>query len=160
MEKLQEVRTKDDDAGLVSLEKTSAFNFSGHVLHSLLWENLAPDGGGRPEEDLAAAIVQDFGSFGAFQAQLGQGAVPVQGSGWGALAFEPIAGKPLIQQIYDHHAKVAQGSVPLLVFDVWEHAYYLQYRNVRADFAEVPWNVVNWPTVAERSSRARQSMSG
>lgn len=160
VEKLQEVRRNGDYAGLVGLEKTLAFNISGHVLHSLFWESLAPDGGGRPEGELSAAIDEDFGSFEAFRAQLGQAALLVQGSGWGALAFEPLAGKLIVEQIYDHHANVAQGSVPLLVFDVWEHAYYLQYRNVRADFVEALWNVVSWPNVAERFSRAQQSAFG
>jgi Fe-Mn family superoxide dismutase len=107
--------------------------------------------------ELAAAIDEHFGSFDAFRAQLGQAAVLVQGSGWGALAFEPLGQRLIVEQIYDHHANLAQGSVPLLVFDVWEHAYYLQYRNVRAGFVEALWNLVNWPDVAERFSRAQHA---
>jgi Fe-Mn family superoxide dismutase len=160
LERLEEARAAENYAGLVGLEKTLAFNISGHVLHSMFWKNLTPGGGGRPGGDLAGAIDEHFGSFDAFRAQLGQAAVLVQGSGWGALAFEPLGRRLVIEQIYDHHANVAQGSVPLLVFDVWEHAYYLQYRNVRADFVEALWNLVNWPDVEERFTRAQQASLG
>jgi len=136
IERLEEARAAGNYAGLVGLEKTLAFNVSGHVLHSMFWKNLTPGGGGLPEGDLTAAIDEHFGSFDAFRAQLSQAAVLVQGSGWGALAFEPLGQRLIVEQIYDHHANLAQGSVPLLVFDVWEHAYYLQYRNVRPDVAE------------------------
>jgi Fe-Mn family superoxide dismutase len=159
-ERLAEARAAGDYAGLVGLEKTLAFNISGHVLHSMFWKNLAPDGGGRPEGELAAAIDDQFGSFEAFRAQLGQAAVLVQGSGWGALAFEPLGRRLIVEQIYDHHANVANGAIPLLVFDVWEHAYYLQYRNVRADFVDALWNLVNWPDVAERFARAQHASLG
>lgn len=157
IERLEEARAAANYAGLVGLEKTLAFNVSGHVLHSMFWKNLTPGGGGRPEGELAAAIDEHFGVFDAFRAQLSQAAVLVQGSGWGALAFEPLGKRLIVEQIYDHHANLAQGSVPLLVFDVWEHAYYLQYRNVRADFVEALWNLVNWPDVAERFTRAQQT---
>jgi Fe-Mn family superoxide dismutase len=160
LERLGEARAAGNYGGLVGLEKTLAFNVSGHVLHSMFWKNMAPGGGGRPEGELAAAIEEHFGSFDAFRAQLSQAAVLVQGSGWGALAYEPLGGRLIVEQIYDHHANLAQGSVPLLVFDVWEHAYYLQYRNVRAEFVEALWNVVNWPDVAERFEKARHASLG
>jgi len=156
LEKLEEARSKEEFGSLVGLEKTMAFNLSGHVLHSLFWKNLSPDGGGRPEGELAQAITEHFGSFEAFQAQLTQAAVLVQGSGWGALAWEPLGQRLVVEQIYDHHANLSQSSIPLLVIDVWEHAYYLQYRNVRADFVKAIWNVVNWPDVARRFAAARQ----
>jgi len=160
VEKLEEARSKEDFGGLVGLEKTLAFNVSGHVLHSMFWKNLSPDGGDRPTGDLAAAIDEHFGSFEAFQGQLGQAAVLVQGSGWGALAWEPLGKRLVVEQVYDHQANLAHGGVPLLVFDVWEHAYYLQYRNVRADFVKALWNIVNWADVSERFTKAQQSSLG
>jgi Fe-Mn family superoxide dismutase len=160
VEKLEEARAKEDFGGLVGLEKTLAFNVSGHVLHSMFWKNLSPDGGDRPTGELAAAIDEHFGSFEAFQGQLGQAAVLVQGSGWGALAWEPLGKRLVVEQVYDHQANLAHGGVPLLVFDVWEHAYYLQYRNVRADFVKALWNIVNWADVSERFTKAQQSSLG
>lgn len=156
-ERLGEAREKGDFANLVGLEKTLAFNISGHVLHSIFWKNMSPDGGGKPEGELAAAIQEHFGSFDAFKAQLTQAAVLVQGSGWGALSWEPLGQRLVVQQIYDHHANLAHGSTPLLVIDVWEHAYYLQYKNLRADFVNAIWNVINWPDVAARFEAARKT---
>jgi Fe-Mn family superoxide dismutase len=156
-ERLGEAREKGDFANLVGLEKTLAFNISGHVLHSIFWKNMSPDGGGKPEGELAAAIQEHFGSFDAFKAQLTQAAVLVQGSGWGALSWEPLGQRLVVQQIYDHHANLANGSTPLLVIDVWEHAYYLQYKNLRADFVNAIWNVINWPDVAARFEAARKT---
>ncbi len=118
---------------------------------------MSPDGGGAPEGELAAAIQEHFGSFDAFKAQLTQAAVLVQGSGWGALSWEPLGQRLIVQQIYDHHANLANGSTPLLVIDVWEHAYYLQYRNMRADFVNAIWNVINWPDIAARFEAARKN---
>lgn len=155
LDKLAEARGKGDFAAIVGMEKTLAFNLSGHVLHSIFWENLSPDGGGRPEGELAAAIDDEFGSFDAFQAHLGQATTTVQGSGWGALAWEPVGGRLIVEQIYDHQGNLGNGAVPLLVIDAWEHAYYLQYLNVRADFVAAVWNLVNWPDVAARFARAR-----
>jgi Fe-Mn family superoxide dismutase len=152
---LAEAREKGDLAGLVGLEKTLAFNLSGHVLHSIFWTNLSPDGGGHPEGELAAAVEEHFGSFEALQAQLGQATVGVQGSGWGVLAYEPLGRRLIVEQVYDHQGNLGNGSVPLLVFDAWEHAYYLQYKNVRADFVSALWHLVNWPDVARRFEAAR-----
>lgn len=155
LERLAEARERADYSGIVGLEKTLAFNLSGHVLHCLFWQNLHPDGGGKPEGDLAAALDEHFGSFDACAAQLTQASVTVQGSGWGALAWDPLGGRLLVEQIYDHQTNVGQGSVPLLVFDLWEHAYYLQYENRRPDFVSALWNIVNWDDVAARFARVR-----
>jgi len=155
LERLAESREKNDFATLVGLEKTLAFNLSGHVLHSIFWTNLSPDGGERPSGELAAAIDEHFGSFDAFKAQLGQATATVQGSGWGVLAYEPLGSRLLVEQVYDHHGNLGHGSVPLLVFDAWEHAYYLQYKNVRADFVAALWNIVNWEDVARRYEQAK-----
>ena len=118
------------------LEKTLAFNLSGHVLHTLFWKNLSPDGGDQPDGELAAAIDEHFGSFDKFKKQLTQSVATVQGSGWGALTWEPLGERLFIEQIYDHQGNTGQGGVPLLVIDAWEHAYYLQYENRRPDYVD------------------------
>ena len=154
LEKLSAARAAGDFSAIVGLEKTLAFNMSGHVLHSMLWENLSPNGGGEPTGALADAIGENFGGFDAFKAQMTNATVTVQGSGWGALVWEPLGKNLLVQQIYDHHANSVQGSTPLLVIDAWEHAYYLQYENRRPDYVNAVWNVINWDDVAKRFARA------
>jgi superoxide dismutase, Fe-Mn family len=154
LDQLAQARQGGNLAALVGLEKALAFNVSGHLLHTLYWQNMSPDGGERPDGELAEAIGEQFGSFDAFHAQMSAATVGVQGSGWGVLVYEPLAGRLLVEQVYDHHGNVAQGSVPLLAFDAWEHAYYLQYRNVRPDFVKAMWQVVNWPDVAARYTAA------
>ncbi|MFF5206716.1 superoxide dismutase [Streptosporangium sp. NPDC000396] len=152
LERLAEARDKGEFGGLVGLEKTFAFNLSGHVLHSIFWQNLSPDGGDRPDGELAAAIDEHFGSFEAFQKQLTTATAGVQGSGWGVLAWEPLGRRLVVEQVYDHHGNVGMNTTPLLVFDAWEHAYYLQYRNVRPDYVEKLWGLVNWTDVTQRFS--------
>jgi len=154
LEKLAAARAAGDFSAIVGLEKTLAFNMSGHVLHSMLWENLSPNGGGEPTGALADAIGENFGGFDAFKAQMTNATITVQGSGWGALVWEPLGKNLLVQQIYDHHANSVQGSTPLLVIDAWEHAYYLQYENRRPDYVNAVWNVINWDDVAKRFARA------
>jgi Fe-Mn family superoxide dismutase len=155
LEQLAEARDKGDFGSIVGLEKALAFNVSGHVLHSIFWTNLSPDGGDKPEGDLASALDEAFGSFDSFKAQLTQASTTIQGSGWGALAWEPLGGRLLVEQVYDHQGNIGNGSIPLLVFDAWEHAFYLQYKNVKADFIAALWNIVNWPDVAARYTAAR-----
>jgi Fe-Mn family superoxide dismutase len=150
LEKLDEARDKDDFTRLGALEKSLAFNLSGHVLHSLFWQNLTPKGGGEPDGELGKAIARDFGSFSKMRKQLTEAASTIMGSGWGALVWEPLAGKLLTTQIYDHQSNLAQGGVPILVLDAWEHAYYLQYQNKKTDFFEAVWSVWNWEDVGER----------
>jgi Fe-Mn family superoxide dismutase len=154
---LDEARASDDFDTITGLEKKLAFNLSGHVLHTLFWKNLSPDGGDKPEGDLAAAIDEYFGSFDRFRRQLSAATTTVQGSGWGALAWEPLGRRLYVAQIYDHQDNIGQSSGPLLVIDAWEHAYYLQYQNRRADYVEAIWNVVDWKDVAARFDRARSS---
>jgi Fe-Mn family superoxide dismutase len=155
LEKLGAARASGDLGAIVGLEKTLAFNLSGHVLHSLFWLNLSPDGGGNPDGELGAAIVEFFGSVDAFRNQLSEAAITVQGSGWGALSWEPLGKRLYIEQIYDHQGNTGQSGVPLLVVDAWEHAYYLQYQNRRADYVKAIWNIVNWADVAARFDRVR-----
>jgi Fe-Mn family superoxide dismutase len=155
LEKLESARASDDFGTINQLEKNLAFHVSGHVLHSLFWKNLSPDGGGKPEGDLSAAIDDGFGSFEAFKGQLTEAALGVQGSGWGVLAWEPLGGRLVVEQVYDHQSNVSQAASPLLVLDMWEHAYYLQYKNVKADWVKSFWEIANWPDVAARLERVR-----
>jgi Fe-Mn family superoxide dismutase len=155
IEQLAAARDKGDFSSIVGLEKSHAFNLSGHVLHSLFWTNLSPDGGGKPEGELAAAIDDNFGSFDAFKAQFTSATTTVQGSGWGVLAWEPLGKRLYVEQVYDHQGNVGQSGVNLLVFDAWEHAFYLQYLNVKADYVKALWEIVNWDDVAQRFAKAR-----
>ncbi|ADI05625.1 superoxide dismutase [Streptomyces bingchenggensis BCW-1] len=154
LEQLAEARDKEQFSGLVGLEKTFAFNLSGHVLHSIFWQNLSRDGGDRPDGALGDAIDEHLGGFEAFKKQLTTATTTVQGSGWGVLAWEPLGRRLIVEQVYDHHGNVGQGAVPLLVFDAWEHAYYLQYKNVRPDYVTKLWDLVNWEDVAARYAAA------
>ncbi|MFC8432722.1 superoxide dismutase [Streptomyces sp. NPDC057253] len=156
LEQIAEIRDKDQitPTGLVGLEKTFAFNLSGHVLHSIFWQNLSPNGGDRPDGALATAIDEHLGGFEVFKKQLTVATTAVQGSGWGVLAWEPLGKRLIVEQVYDHHGNVGQGSTPLLVFDAWEHAYYLQYKNVRPDYVTKLWDLVNWEDVAARYAAA------
>lgn len=155
LEKLDHARSSDDFGTINQLQKNLAFHLSGHVLHSMFWENLSPEGGGKPEGDLAAAVDDGFGSFDGLKSQLTESALNVQGSGWGALTWEPLGQRLIVEQVYDHQSNVGQGAPPLLVLDMWEHAYYLQYKNVKADWVSAFWEIVNWPDVAARFERAR-----
>ena len=155
LDKLVDARASDDLSAIVGLEKTLAFNLSGHVLHTLFWQNLGPDTPDRPGGELAAAIDEHFGSYDAFKKQLSSSASSVQGSGWGALTWEPLGERLFIEQIYDHQGNTGQGGVPLLVIDAWEHAYYLQYENRRPDYVKAIWNVINWTDVEKRFGRVR-----
>jgi Fe-Mn family superoxide dismutase len=160
LDKLVDAREERDFEHIGQLEKNLAFNVAGHVLHSLLWKNLMPDGGGSPTGDIAAAINKDFGSFAAFKAQLTAAAEAVQGSGWGALAWEPLGGRLLVEQVYDHQGNTGNATVPILVVDMWEHAYYLKYRNKKAAWLEAFWQLVNWRDVGERLAKVRNTDIG
>jgi superoxide dismutase, Fe-Mn family len=157
LEKLDEARSKEDFSSLGKLEKALAFNLSGHVLHSLFWRNLAAKNGGRPEGELAEALRKDFGSFEKFRKQMSQAAGTIMGSGWAALIWEPVAQRLLTTQIYDHQSNLAQGGLPIMVLDAWEHAYYLQYQNRKVDFFEAVWSVWNWQDIAERFEAVRST---
>jgi Fe-Mn family superoxide dismutase len=125
-------------------------------LHSIFWKNLMPHGGDAPSGELARAISRDFGSFEAFKAQLTEVASTIMGSGWASLVYEPIAGRLITCQIYDHQSNVSQAGLPIMVIDGWEHAYYLQYRNQKAAFFKAVWNLWNWSDVAARYEAARR----
>ena len=152
---LDEARAKGDFTRLAALERALAFNLSGHVLHSLFWQNLTPKGADRPSGPLSEALDHDLGGFDQFQRLLSQSAATIMGSGWAALVWEPVGGRLLITQIYDHQSNLAQAGIPLLVIDAWEHAYYLQYENRKAEFFQAVWKVWNWPDVEARFEAAR-----
>jgi Fe-Mn family superoxide dismutase len=147
---LAEARRKNDFHSINQLQKNLAFNISGHVLHSLLWRNMAPDAGGVPNGDLARGLERDFGGFDAFKEQMMHAALNIQGSGWAALSWEPIGGRLVVEQIYDHQGNTGNGTVPVMVLDMWEHAYYLQYRNEKKKWASAFWHLANWPDVQKR----------
>ena len=156
IEKLIEVRRKRDFDGIAALEQKLAFNVSGHVLHSLFWQNLAPRAGAEPQGELARALARDFGSFESFKQQLVHTASTIMGSGWAALVWDPVIRRLGTTQIHDHQSEVTQGSVPLLVLDAWEHAYYLQYQTDKARYFEAIWNLWNWNDVAQRYAAAQR----
>jgi Fe-Mn family superoxide dismutase len=133
-----------------------SFNASGHVLHAIFWPNMSPSGGGKPGGKLDDQIAQDFGSFDSFKLQFSNAAKTVEGSGWGILAYDFLSDQLLTLQAEKHQNLTAQGTIPLLVLDVWEHAYYLQYKNDRASYVDKWWNVVNWSDVEKRFDKAKR----
>lgn len=160
LEQIAEVRESGDYGNIGALERTLAFNLAGHALHAMFWENLAPEGGDRPDGELAAAVDQQLGGYDRMRAEMTAVAGTVQGSGWAVLAWDSIGQRLVVHQLYDHHSNVAITSTPLLVMDVWEHAFYLQYRNVKADYIERLWSLVNWSDVGRRFDAARGGVTG
>ena len=157
---LAEARESGNLANVNKLEKDLAFNLGGHVNHTIFWNNLSPEGGERPEGELASAIDEFFGDFEKFQAQFTATALGVQGSGWAVLAWDALGQRPNIVQLFDQQGNLPAGTVPLLMLDVWEHAYYLDYLNVRADYVKAFWNIANWQDVAQRFEAARSQTPG
>lgn len=157
LEKLAEARSEREFEFVNQLEKSLAFNVAGHVLHSLFWRNMKPDGGGAPRGELATALDEHFGGFLPFREQLTAAAAAVQGSGWGALSWDPLGGRLLVEQVHDHQDNTSRATVPILVVDMWEHAYYLQYRNKKAAWLESFWQLLNWDDVAERFARVQKT---
>eukprot|EP00794_Sanderia_malayensis_P003604 gene3604-4112_t len=156
-EKLAEAKAKGDVSTAISLQPALKFNGGGHINHTIFWTNLSPDGGGEPTGDLMAAIVKDFGSFENFKTRLSNSTVAVQGSGWGWLGYDTANKRLAIGTCANQDPlQATTGLVPLLGIDVWEHAYYLQYKNVRPDYVNAIYNVVNWNNVAERYAQAKQ----
>jgi Fe-Mn family superoxide dismutase len=157
---LAEAREKGDFANINRLQKDLAFNLGGHTNHSIFWTNLSPNGGDKPTGDLEAAIDDQFGSFDAFRGQFTAAALGVQGSGWAGLFWDSIGENLVIQQFFDQQGQIVAGTVPLLLLDVWEHAYYLDYKNVRADYVKAFWNIANWADAQERFVAAREKTAG
>lgn len=160
LEQLEEARAKDAFANINKLQKDLAFHLGGHINHSIFWNNLAPNSGDKPEGELAAAIDEFFGSFDAFRAHFNATAMGIQGSGWAFLAWDSLGERLIIEQLYDQQGNLAAATVPLLMLDMWEHAFYLDYQNVKGDYVKAFWNIVNWADVQARFESARTKMSG
>ncbi|SDT67976.1 superoxide dismutase [Jiangella sp. DSM 45060] len=160
LEQLEEARATNKLDTVNQLQKNLAFNLAGHVNHTVFWNNMSPEGGDRPDGELGAAVDEFFGSFDGFRAHYTAAALGIQGSGWSILAWESLGQRLVIEQLYDHQGNLAAGTVPLLMLDMWEHAFYLQYKNVKPDYVAAFWNIVNWPDVAARFEAARSKTSG
>ena len=160
VEKLAAASESGDTATINLIAKNLAFNLGGHVNHSIFWQNLSPEGGGEPDGELGAAITEFFGSFDAFTKHFAANAVGIQGSGWSILAWDTLGKKLIIVQLYDQQGNLPIGIVPLLLLDMWEHAFYLDYLNVKADYVKAIWNIANWQDVAARLENAVAKTEG
>ena len=157
---LAEARDSGNLANVNKLEKDLSFNLGGHINHSIFWTNMSPNGGDKPTGDLASAIDDHFGSFDKFTAHFTATAMGVQGSGWSVLAWDSFGERLIIVQFFDQQGNLPAGIVPLLMLDVWEHAYYLDYKNVRADYVKAFWNITDWANVQARFDAARAQTPG
>jgi Fe-Mn family superoxide dismutase len=154
---LAEAREKNDLTMVNKFQKDLAFNLAGHVNHTVFWRNMSPEGGDKPTGELAAAIDNFFGSFDAFRAHFTASALGIQGSGWSILVWDILGQKLLIEQLYDHQGNLSVGSIPLLMLDMWEHAFYLDYQNVKPEYVKAFWNIVNWADVQARFDEASKN---
>lgn len=155
-EKLKEAQAKNDINTIISLQPALRFNGGGHINHSIFWTNLSPKGGGEPTGELMNAIRKDFGSFENFKTQLSNITVAVQGSGWGWLGHNSQQKKLQLAACSNQDPlQATTGLIPLFGIDVWEHAYYLQYKNVRPDYVKAIFNIVNWDDVSKRYEKTR-----
>jgi Fe-Mn family superoxide dismutase len=160
LEALEAARDTNNLAYVNKLQKDLAFHLAGHINHVVFWRNLSPEGGDKPFGELAAAIDEFFGSFDKFVAHFNAVALGIQGSGWAILAWDSLGQKLIIEQLYDHQGNLAPASVPLLMLDMWEHAYYLDYQNVKGDYVKNFWNIVSWGDVQARFEAARTNTGG
>jgi len=153
LQKFDAARKDGADLDMKAALRELSFHVGGFRLHNLFFGNLAPagkGGGGAPKGELAKALDAEFGKFDRFKKEFTQTATSVEGSGWAALSYCRTTGRPIIMQIEKHNVNVIPGFVILMVLDVWEHAYYLDYKNDRAKFVEAFWNIVNWDEVNKR----------
>ena len=150
--KLDDARKSGNFDPIRALSTALAFHASGHALHSLFWAGMCPhaESKGPTSGKFFDQIAADFGSVDALKKQLSAASKAVEGSGWGMLAWEPMAKKLIVLQIENHQKLAVQGAVPLFVLDVWEHAYYIKYQNKRADYVDNFWNIVKWREVERR----------
>lgn len=154
LEQLAEARDKGDFANINKLEKDLAFNVGGVNNHSIFWTNLTPDYA-EPAGSAKELLDTEFGGLEKFQAQFTAAALGIQGSGWAVLGRDNETGNVSTFQLYDQQGNVPFGVTPLLMLDMWEHAFYLDYVNVKADYVKAFWNIVNWQNVAERIDAAK-----
>jgi superoxide dismutase, Fe-Mn family len=153
LEKLDKARKDNADIDMKATLKELSFHIGGYRLHSLFWENMAPagkGGGGLPKSELAKAIDAEFGKFDRFKKEFTQAASSVEGSGWAVLTHCMKTNRLLIMQLEKHNVNLVPGYRILMALDVWEHAYYLDYKNDRAKFIEGFWNLVKWDEVNTR----------
>jgi Fe-Mn family superoxide dismutase len=156
LEKLDKARKEGADLDNKSTLKELSWNIGGHLLHSLFWGNLAPlsKAGGKPSGVLDNALTKEFGSFERFKKEFTQTAVSVEGSGWAALTLCRQTGRLIMMQIEKHNTNVYPMFRILMVLDVFEHAYYIDYKNDRAKFVDAFWNIVNWNEINKRLEEA------
>jgi Fe-Mn family superoxide dismutase len=153
LEKFDKARKEGSDIDMKAAAKELSFHVGGFRLHNLFWENMAPagkGGGGAPKGELAKALDTEFGSFDRFKKEFTQAASSAEGSGWAVLTYCRSTGRPLIMQIEKHNVNLIPGFAILMVLDVWEHAYYLDYKNDRGKYIEAFWSIVNWDAVNAR----------
>ena len=160
LDQLEEARAGESFGTINQLEKDLAFHLGGHINHSIFWKNLSPEGGDKPTGDLGAAIDDNFGSFDAFRAQFNATALGIQGSGWAILAWESLGKKLVVVQLYDQQSNIPATLIPILQLDMWEHAFYLDYLNVKADYVKAFWNIANWADAQERFTAASAAQNG
>jgi Fe-Mn family superoxide dismutase len=150
---LEEARRQGSDLNMKAVLKDLSWNFGGHYLHAQFWKNLAPagsGGGGEPKGAVAELIKVDFGSFERFKKEFTQAAATVEGSGWAALTRCPFTKRLQIMQIEKHNTNLFPSCPILLVLDLFEHAYYIDYKNDRGAFIGAFWHIVNWDEVNSR----------
>ena len=152
LQRLDKARKEGTDLDVKSTLKELSFNIGGNLLHSLFWNNLAPPkkAGGQPTGALGETINKEFGNFDRFKKEFSQAASSVEGSGWAALTICRQTKRPMIMQIEKHNTNVYPGFHILMVVDVFEHAYYVDYKNDRAKYIEAFWSIVNWSKANER----------
>ncbi|MED1488540.1 superoxide dismutase [Bacillus smithii] len=155
-EKLREARRRNQFDLIKHWEREAAFHGSGHYLHTIFWEIMNPRGGGKPKGELLAQIEKDFGSYELFKKHFSEAAKKVEGVGWAILVWSPRSRRLEILQAERHQFLTQWDTIPLLVLDVWEHAYYLQYKNDRGKYVDQWWNVVYWPNVEKRFAEAKK----
>lgn len=153
---MQEARKTGDYSLLKHWEREAAFHGSGHYLHTIFWTNMKPKGGGTPKGPLLNQIEKDFGSFEMFKKHFSEAADKVEGVGWAILVWSPRPHRLEILQTEKHQLFTQWDTIPLLVLDVWEHAYYLQYKNEKKNYIDNWWNVVNWKDVSNRFVEAKK----
>lgn len=154
IEALAGMRAKGEYEYINQLESELVFHLSGHVMHSIFWRNLEPNDGSGPAAKLEARIKKAFGTLDALRRQFLAAGTALQGSGWIALSWEATRGSLIVEQVHEHNNNRATSSLPLLVMDLWEHAYYLQYRNHRERWIVAFWDLINWSDVAYRLDNA------
>ncbi|MEO7124813.1 MAG: superoxide dismutase [Nakamurella sp.] len=160
LEQMAEARDKGSFGTVNLLEKNLAFNLGGHINHSIFWPNMSADGGDKPDGELGAAIDEFFGSFDGFRGQFAAAAGGLQGSGWAMLVWDTLGQRLNVMQLFDQQGNLPAAQVPIVLLDMWEHAFYLQYKNVKTDYIGAWWSVVNWADATARFNAARTTTAG